>query len=71
VQAKYVALWLVLGMSNLAVMADETQQETPSLEMLEFLGQWETANGEWIDPASLEEMSLDKQKQTQGEQNEQ
>lgn len=25
-------------------------EETPSVELLEFLGQWETRDGDWIDP---------------------
>ncbi len=27
--------------------------ELPDLELIEFLGQWETDDGEWIDPNSL------------------
>jgi hypothetical protein len=35
----------------------ETQEddEAPSLELLEFLGEWETSDGEWIDPEELED----------------
>ncbi len=32
-------------------LADEAM---PSLEMLEFLADWETVDGQWIDPAILE-----------------
>jgi len=32
-------------------MADESK---PSMEFLEFLGEWETEEGEWIDPVELE-----------------
>ena len=28
----------------------------PSMELLEFLGEWETEDGEWIDPILLDEM---------------
>ncbi len=30
----------------------------PPLELLEFLGQWETDDGEWIDPQALEDPEL-------------
>jgi len=36
-----------------------TEQESPSLDFLEFLGEWETADGEWIAPDDLENMPLD------------
>ncbi len=29
------------------------QEQGPSLELLEFLGQWETDDGEWIAPQDL------------------
>lgn len=28
-------------------------EETPDMEMLEYLGNWETVNGEYIDPTEL------------------
>ncbi len=28
--------------------------ELPSIDFLEFLGEWETEEGEWIDPLELE-----------------
>ena len=31
----------------------EVKGESPSLEFLEFLGQWETNEGEWISPEDL------------------
>ena len=34
---------------------EQTSNETmPSIEFLEFLGEWETEEGEWIDPVELE-----------------
>ena len=44
--------------------AEETSQERetepPSAELLEFLADWETADGEWLDPMELvEETSED------------
>lgn len=39
----------------------ETESKTPgaegagvSMEFLEFLGEWEAGNGEWVDPAQLQ-----------------
>lgn len=33
-------------------------EETPDIEMLEYLGNWETANGEYIDPMELKAEDL-------------
>jgi hypothetical protein len=29
-------------------------EETPSVELLEFLGEWETSQGQWVDPLELD-----------------
>jgi len=42
---------LAAGAENEATAAIETA--LPDLEFLEFLGQFETDNGEWVDPGSL------------------
>lgn len=34
-------------------------QESPSMDLLEFLGEWETQEGDWIDPEELGNMPLD------------
>ncbi|MBT5471342.1 MAG: hypothetical protein HOK41_12125 [Nitrospina sp.] len=36
----------------------EQEQESPTLEFLEFLGEWETEEGDWIAPEDLENMPL-------------
>jgi hypothetical protein len=67
-------LWstvLLLGLLNSPAWALEPGQigasqeniETPSLEFLEFLGDWETDDGEWIDPEELEQMVITDQDQ--------
>ena len=33
-----------------------TGDEAPSIELLEFLGEWETFDGEWIDPLEVDEV---------------
>ncbi len=36
-----------------SLSGSETEEAPPSLEFLEFLGQWETDEGEWIAPEDL------------------
>ena len=68
------SLWsaiLLLGLLNSPAWALEPGQidasqeniETPSLEFLEFLGDWATDDGEWIDPEELEQMVIADQDQ--------
>lgn len=56
-QARLVArlCWLLLlGNFNCAQAAEESQaMELPDIELLEFLGSFQTDNGEWIEPESL------------------
>ncbi len=69
-------LWstvLLLGLLNSPALAQEPGQvresaskentEMPSLELLEFLGDWETDDGEWIDPEELEQIAIADQEQ--------
>lgn len=49
---------LVLGMTSTSARAADALAEDqtvapPSLEFLEFIGQWETDDGEWISPDQL------------------
>jgi hypothetical protein len=44
-------------------VAKTDDDDLPSLEMLEFLGEWETEEGEWIDPMELDQMDLLPQEQ--------
>ena len=38
---------------------DQTNNELmPSMAFLEFLGEWETEEGEWIDPMELEKEEI-------------
>ena len=36
----------------------EKDTDMPSMELLEFLGSWETDDGEWVDPMLLENTPL-------------
>ncbi len=71
-------LWgtlILLGLLSTPVFAQEPGQardssedtEMPSLEFLEFLGHWETDDGEWIDPEELEQIVLTDQEQEKSE----
>lgn len=56
-QARLVArmCWLLLlGHFNCAQAAEDGQTiESPDIELLEFLGSFQTEQGEWIEPESL------------------
>lgn len=41
------------ALSNTIAAENEQSEDAPDLEFLEFLGQFETDAGEWIDPDSL------------------
>jgi len=47
---------LMLSLLTAGVFAAEEEQ--PSLELLEYLGNWEDSNGDWIDPQMLEPATL-------------
>ena len=47
----------LLPIPNLAGTAEPGEQ--PSVEMLEFLAEWETDQGEWAGPAQFEDDSFD------------
>ncbi len=43
----------VLSLSPGAMAGDEEDAQAPDLALLEFLGSWEDADGEWIDPLQM------------------
>ena len=49
--------WSLLLVSNLLLAADEV--ESLDAEFLEFLGLWETDQGEWLPPSEFAELQLD------------
>jgi len=55
------AMMLVICMISTWVYAMEENgdNDVPSLEMLEFLGEWETSDGVWIDPGEFEDDSFE------------
>ena len=49
-----IGLYLLSSSSlSLAAEDEETEIEMPDLQFLEFLGQFETDQGEWIEPSEL------------------
>ncbi len=50
-----ILYWLLVAgtASNAAGAEDEQALQVPDLELLEFLGSFQTDNGEWIEPESL------------------
>lgn len=48
--------WLMLGLlaTLYGTQAIAAEEAPPSDELLEFLGSFETAKGEWIDPTDFE-----------------
>jgi hypothetical protein len=49
--------WMLLCLSLVPVagMAGPDEDTPPSMELLEFLGSWESPEGEWVDPMQLAE----------------
>ena len=51
---RLVLLTMILT-APIAHSQTEQEAEIPTEELLEFLGEWETEDGEWLDPEELEE----------------
>lgn len=59
-------LWLMISLllSPAWAHAEPLPPEPPvPIELLEFLGEWETTEGEWIDPAQVERLAQGKQRE--------
>ena len=54
---------LILG-ALYATPAHCTDEEPPAMELLEFLAEFETEDGEWVDPTDLENMDIPEQEQS-------
>jgi|APSaa5957512535_1039671.scaffolds.fasta_scaffold216876_2 hypothetical protein len=54
-KTRLISLWLLCAASTGFAAEEESESELdiPNLEFLEFLGSFETDDGEWIDPESL------------------
>ena len=48
---------LALTLCVCSAQAQAANEESePDMALLEFLGEWETEDGEWLDPTSLEDI---------------
>lgn len=53
-RASVSLIFILYSMSSLFAEEQKNNEAMPSIEFLEFLGEWETEDGEWIDPIELE-----------------
>ena len=54
-----VLLFLTCLVSMLTFAEEESREDIPSIDLLLFLGEWETDNGEWVDPYDFEDDSFE------------
>lgn len=57
-------LALLTGGQPVLAVERKAKEEAPSLEMLEFLGEWQTGEGVWFDPTDKEEKQVATQEQS-------
>ncbi|WP_455376774.1 hypothetical protein [Kaarinaea lacus] len=50
VQLALIPAALFLLLLTIALDARAASDDNPSMELLEFLGEWQTKDGEWVDP---------------------
>ena len=56
-----LSLLILAGLCTLPAHA--TEEEAPDMALLEFLAEFETESGEWVDPTELENMDIPEQEQ--------
>jgi len=49
---------LLMMASIYSISATAGDDSLPAMELLEFLADWETTDGRWVDPLELEELSV-------------
>ncbi|MBL1141699.1 MAG: hypothetical protein HND53_06670 [Proteobacteria bacterium] len=54
-----VLFFLLLCPVSSLLAEQQTNESLPSLDFLEFIGEWETEEGEWLDPILLENEGLE------------
>lgn len=58
-RVKWFVVWGLLLCSPSVILGKDSETvTTPDLELLEFLGSWETSDGQWIDPLELAAPSM-------------
>ena len=50
VQLALIPIAVFVLLISMALDAKAASDEKPSMELLEFLGEWQTDDGEWVDP---------------------
>lgn len=55
-----LCLWLLICSTSSLLAEEQSHEEIPTIEFLEFLGEWETDDDDWIDPADLENDEIGK-----------
>ncbi len=65
VRAEWLAIGLLFALQT-AQAAPPNAENEPELEMLEFLGAWETSEGKWVSPFELMEGMQDSYSQETG-----
>ena len=53
-------IFMLCFMTPIFAEEQTADKEMPSADFLEFLGEWETIDGEWIDPVVLENEEIGK-----------
>ena len=53
--ARPAVLLMMASVCSFPVTAGD--DSLPAMELLEFLADWETADGQWVDPLELDELS--------------
>ncbi len=67
----WLALVITAGLNAGSLYAEEPvviEDDAATLEFLEFLGEWETEDGEWVDPEELDQIETIDQEQEENEQ---
>lgn len=55
-QASAAVVMLIMSVYSVQTRAEDAG--LPAMEMLEFLADWEMADGRWIDPVELDEVQV-------------
>lgn len=57
-QIALIPIALVIILLSIAIDANAASDDSnPSMELLEFLGEWQTKDGEWVDPMRFLDVS--------------
>lgn len=50
IQLALIPFGIFVLLVSIAIDANAATEDKPSMELLEFLGEWQTKDGEWVDP---------------------